>query len=547
MKKKKILALLCLLCLFLTGCMGNGNQESSEQSFRELENKPEKLVVYITGVASSFMQDNGEMYTRYPTPYSVGLHFMGGDMQAEQGNIFYDALMQYGEERGITMEIHFLADKSGMEDFTQDVLQYAYEQGEAPDLIVVSKYTELDFYRLQQQGQLVDFSDYVQSDEALQNEEAYFGKVLDGGMIHDEQVVMPLLFNMNAMVTGKNWLGRAGLAEPTEETSYEEILHMLEQSCLETAGSDIQEAVQEISGRMFLGSYIPSILLAGATDSYFNEENTAHTLDEQLLTDIFTVMQQYQAQELNGKSMEEASTGQSKSQTFLMLEPQVAVEQTGIFLTGGRSGSIDMYNTFLYDLAFLKAVYEEAGDEMVWSGIPTAQEAGAYNANITAMALAPASTQYPEAVYDAIRYLMDYEYTPYYGFSVNRHITNQQLETAQTSSLKTYPDLWNSLESGDMSREEIESQAVEVPPLDAQTVERVGQMLDHIASAGLPFGILEYDMVYEALSAMSEGTLDAAGASRYLIETMDRYMQERSAMKPYYDMNFMQSLWGSAS
>ena len=38
-------------------------------------------------------------------------------------------------------------------------------------------------------------------------------------------------------------------------------------------------------------------------------------------------------------------------------------------------------------------------------------------------------------------------------------------------------------------------------------------------------------MVYEALSAMSEGTLDAAGASRYLIETMDRYMQERSAMK----------------
>ena len=32
MKKKKILALLCLLCLFLTGCMGNGSQESSEQS-----------------------------------------------------------------------------------------------------------------------------------------------------------------------------------------------------------------------------------------------------------------------------------------------------------------------------------------------------------------------------------------------------------------------------------------------------------------------------------------------------------------------------------
>ena len=110
-----------------------------------------KMVVYLSGPASVFQTDEGN-FTMYPSAYSFGMNFMDGDLEARQGNIFYEALMQYGEEKGITMEIHFLADLYSGEEPLDDLLQNAYENGTMPDLVLVGKHTELDYYRLREQG-----------------------------------------------------------------------------------------------------------------------------------------------------------------------------------------------------------------------------------------------------------------------------------------------------------------------------------------------------------------------------------------------------------
>lgn len=132
----------------LSGCSQTNSQSAEENTDT---GQPEKMVVYLSGPASVFQTDEGN-FTMYPSAYSFGMNFMDGDLEARQGNIFYEALMQYGEEKGITMEIHFLADLYSGEEPLDDLLQNAYENGTMPDLVLVGKHTELDYYRLREQG-----------------------------------------------------------------------------------------------------------------------------------------------------------------------------------------------------------------------------------------------------------------------------------------------------------------------------------------------------------------------------------------------------------
>ena len=97
---------------------------------------------------------------------------------------------------------------------------------------------------------------------------------------------------------------------------------------------------------------------------------------------------------------------------------------------------------------------------------------------------------------------MDYEYPMYYGFSVNREITQNQLEAIQNTYYTLYPDTWSSITAGFTTQEEVESQTEELEPLHAETVSVIENMLGHIAGAGIPYSPLEYTMFKSMLEGV---------------------------------------------
>ena len=143
-----------------------------------------------------------------------------------------------------------------------------------------------------------------------------------------------------------------------------------------------------------------------------------------------------------------------------------------------------LHNSLLMDLAFFNSVYDRQGEQLVFCGIPTINRSDEYAANISLCALGAATTEYPQAVYELARYLMDYTYAPGYGFSVNREITDAQLENMQTTTTHVFPNhVWSQVTGNFRSYEEVEQESFEVQPLDQEWVEKIRFMLDHMAGA----------------------------------------------------------------
>ena len=547
---KRVIFCLLFALLFLTACLSNGG--SVEKTVGEEEEKPEKLVVYLNASSHTFVsQESGkEVFTYYPSTYSLGTMPTGGEFNSLRGNIFEQALAEYAEQTGIPIEVHYVEEYVG----DSDVFQVMLDHGEPlPDLMVLTKAARYDYTLLAQQGYLLDFTPYAESDETLQDGERYYQAVLDGGRIKQKQYTLPILFNLNGIITSQSFLDYVGAAQPGEYPAYEEVLQMLYQSCLGVKDNRTLEALYEYSGWMPAGRYIPSILLGAAYPSYEDEVSGKVYLESATLQSILDVMQAYNEQEFapipgweTNSYME--NSNHSLGKTFMMQRTAEDAERVGVFLSGGRSGGSVLHNSLLMDLAFFNSVYDRQGEQLVFCGIPTINRSDEYAAIISLCALGAATTEYPQAVYELARYLMDYTYAPGYGFSVNREITDAQLENMQTTTTHVFPNhVWSQVTGNFRSYEEVEQESFEVQPLDQEWVEKIRFMLDHMAGAGLPSGVLEYYLLSYAQTAVGSGELTSAEGAQWVLSQWEQYQQMRPELEPFYDKEYVLSLlWAPA-
>lgn len=196
-------------------------RDQNDQTISQInDSEPEQLVVYTTGIPHSFsFEQEGETqsYTLYPSKYMIGNRLVGGEIDYPNGNIFAKALQDFTDETGIEIELHFLEEYTGPNDPLQELL----DQGkDLPDLLLVGKYSRYDYPRLAEQGILLDFTEYTQADASFQNIDQYYQRVLSGGQIEEKQYGLPILFNLNGMITTKSYLNQLGIAELDAQLSY---------------------------------------------------------------------------------------------------------------------------------------------------------------------------------------------------------------------------------------------------------------------------------------------------------------------------------------
>ena len=72
---------------------------------------------------------------------------------------------------------------------------------------------------------------------------------------------MPVLFNLNGLITTRSYLDEIGADFDEEDIqTYDDVISLLEKSCIEMSLEQRREAIFEASGLMMAGTYIPSIL-----------------------------------------------------------------------------------------------------------------------------------------------------------------------------------------------------------------------------------------------------------------------------------------------
>lgn len=545
MLKSRSLALLVFLCLTLCAC--NIRSASLENSTLNTGEKPERLTVYLSASSHTFTSstDDENSFTLHPSVYTMGTMRTGGEFSSPNGNIFERAILEYSEANGFPIDVHYIEEYTG----SSDVFQEMVDAGEPlPDLIVLPKHSRYDYDRLAKQGYLLDFTPYVESDEALQNPDQYYQPVLDGGQITQKQYALPILFNLNGLITKQSFLDYAGTSVSSEQMTYEEILKLLEQSCLAALEDNTLEAIYEFSGWMTAGTYIPDILLSAAYTQYYNDSKQEWVLSEETLRDILSLMQVYNRQEFapipgweDKIYLDNVNNASIKS--FTIFQDAESTERIGVFLSGGRCGGCLLHNSILTDLAFFNTVYAQQEEELVFQGLPTIASSNEYAANISLFALGSAATQYPEAVYNLARYLMDYTYAPAYGFSINKEITQAQLENIQNTETKLYPGyLWVEVTGEYRTYEEIENDFFTVDPLDAELVNKVRYMLDHMAGAGLSDPILEYTLLWYVQCTVGNGEMTPEEGAQWLTETYETHKELDGTLKPFYDADYSRSL-----
>lgn len=514
-----------------------------------MTDKIDRIVVFMNSTPHTFRKSDkaGKIIDTviYPSRYTTGTMLSGGDINSPNANIFEKALQDYSIESGLEIEVHYLEEGyDGKTDILQKIMN---ENGKLPDLLILNKQPQYDYYRLAEQGYLLDFSNFTVQDDRLQNQQLYYHEVMDGGKINSKQYAIPLLFSMNAMITNDTYLREIDCQIPEDDVMYEDILSILKKSCIAMEKSNTIAAIHEVSGSRAIGHYIPSILTASAYPSYFSSSTKEIVVSKEIIAEIFEVMEYYNRQEFasivdweENSYIENIQTGESKS--FHIPFSSDANEYFGILLSGGRSGGVGFFSSLLTDVAFMQTIYEKNGKEMVFCGIPTVKSADAYAANISMAAYGMATTEYPEEVYDLVRYLMDYEFPYQYGFSVNKEITNNQIEDAQKTTICVYPEyIWNNTNSI-MTQAELEDDLFYVDFLSSENAAIIQNMLGNIAGAGLPYAVLEYNMYNSMLNMVGDEKMTPEEAGEWVITQWNQYLDQLDNWEPFYDVNFNNSI-----
>ena len=250
-----------------------------------------------------------------------------------------------------------------------------------------------------------------------------FTPVLRSGVWEEKQYIVPLLFNVNGFVTSEEFLSEIGQTAPSETASYEELIRLFQEACIQLQGETSKVALYE--GTTIWETYIINVLTAAAG---YNNLEEKMPLSDETVTDILELMRDFLVQDLQtvpdyeSQTIEENLSAQSLYDRFnfgplYAEDPTYKREMLGILLDGGSGGHL-VNSSFIMQVYALQTYYKEMNEQMVWGGIPLADEAGKYAACVNLLGFCPAQADNVEGAAKLLQYMLDYDYAPELGIAL---------------------------------------------------------------------------------------------------------------------------------
>ena len=442
---------------------GNGNGEAAVQ-----------LNVYLVAKESG---GKNEQY-RY-TEYALGEFMALQTGYREDGYRYKTMLEEYQKENSVELIIEYF-------DCSDDLHAQLVEdkkEGKLPDLIIEDSISFDDAYALLDADILLDLSSYVQED-GLYDSGEYYNEVLQGGQYKGQQMILPLSFNMNTIMSSAESLERYNI-----DLSEAGLLDMLVQFTSQLHMMQQEDPQQELLAQFVAaeGDFPIRILLAAGGGTLVDYEEKKVQLDPEFYKEMAEFYKQFAIQEMGSLDavIEQGtylglyqSVHGKRMGTAMRFEDMY--RNTAAFIEGGSCSNIFIHS-FAAQANYYESVYTDVGEEFCLYGIPTYGNSDEYTPMITSFGAIMANTEHPEAAYDFLKYMMDQPYFMHYELSVNRQATEEMLDqlsntTYQLSQMRGY---FENMSDSELSIDYVMS------PLTEDTKQKILYLLDNMGKATL--------------------------------------------------------------
>lgn len=547
MRKTPILFL--VLILLLGACTPSGKEAEISKIEVINEEQPEELTVYVMGDSVSGKM-KGEHVDYYITGYTLGPFGPQTNAAREKGHMLYNPMENFERETGIHLEAQYFSSMEEMEE----KIALDKKRGTEPDVIILDQKgwgnrKEYDnIYRLIYNGWFTDLMPYLEADEVYDCEE-YYNDVLEAGKLGEQQFVIPLSFNMNAVFSSKEDMRRVGVTMEQGMKSVE-ILQQLKYAC------EIGEDGELILDTLSLGMPATAFLMdywESTGVSLVDYEKGKATINREIFEELALMYEAY----LRMNIVEDWETVIEKTQQYLTgdtwhplilpdgletLEenkPELTImEEAGLeWMNQGvffyENGTLMSYvHTLTGQCAALGTLYEDLNEEMVMVSVPMYTDINQYMAQVQIFGGVMAESNYPYHSYQLLKYLMDQEYDPYYVIPMKKENAEKMLDTLSSSVYTLYLRLGAAWNYEIDFNAEIET--YDVQPLTPECKEQLQYMLDHIGGAVLPEGSVYGPLIWHIEAYVCElETMDEAyaNACEDLEKHLDYIMAGDSAME----------------
>lgn len=511
MKIGKAFIIFVCLCILLTGCGQSSDIEGNKTIHYEA---PEELKIFIVSDAvHEYYQSEDRENTYYTTMMSLGDFEVTTTTYGEEGFMFHDAFAKYQEETGIKLDIHWYE-----RTFTMEEELAKLSESEQPDLIISTNATTADYYRYMEEGNFYDLTELFEQHEIYSGEQ-YYNQILKAGEYEQKQYIVPLLFNVDTIMGSKEKWKEMDF-HVSDITNHSELLDALIYA--QQQGNVEQVATQFVS---VSAMYLPYSIYSSSGERWIDHDNRTVNLDEELFRKMGIFYQQYIEEQFEeelipGERIPWANTKHASICKMIENEVQLSdfMDGIGCFVEGGGS-----FQTYLHSAAaqawYYESRYRDMKNEFEIYAMPGIN--GGTTAHVSYLGMVHQSSKHPEAAFDFLKYLMDSEVPAFFGLSVNREITDKQLEYLTNTSYYLRPGLQIRLEDGSLADSEADYL---IQPMTAETRDKIEAIIEDIETVTLPNWPV-YDMIERQLQSYVKGECSIEEAYEKAMEGLNQYIR----------------------
>jgi ABC-type glycerol-3-phosphate transport system substrate-binding protein len=263
------------------------------------------------------------------------------------------------------------------------VFQEMMDEGKMPDVVLMSAYSEIDYRGLARDGLLLDLAPHMEAGEGFQKDD-YYMPILEAGRIFGGQHVMPIGFNLPALLTSQERMDKYGL-EFDGRTGREIV-------------NDMLGFIDENEGEEFVKAFY--LFLNTNNIAFMSAALGQEFVDYETMDPLYQPEDMRLYAQLIKRIWEDSSLNIKPSQqASLQANMKNYAEQSGaiLALSGGNPGGLCVFDI----------CYGELSEDMRLFALPAADSADERSAIVTAFAIVSGETKAPATSVDLIRYVTE--------------------------------------------------------------------------------------------------------------------------------------------
>ncbi len=469
------------------------------------------LDVYIIGDAvhagSESFEEDGIFYT---TSMALGEYFGTPVEFGSEGFMYHDAIERYQEETGKKINLHWFQWPEHLEEELEEDVQAD---------VIISTFTSMDDYYLYMDREMFyDLTPLFEQNE-IYTSEKYYNQVLKGGELGQRQYIVPLLYNIDTIMGSEESLARAAL-HVQDVQNYQEFLDAL---LYAQNQNQVDQTVFQYNS--ISASYLPHMIYSALGEKWIDYENWSVNVDEETFNKMCLFYEEFLKEQFGeentqgGQDISWAESYEIQIKNSIMNDVQIDefLPNFGAVMQGGGS-----FQTYLHSAAaqawYYESRYNDLKEAYVMRSIPN--ENGNVTAHISYFGAVINSSDQSEEAFDFLKYLMDTEIEPFFGFSINKENTEKQLDYLTSTSYRIRPGLKVKLEDGKVPDSDGD---YVIQPMSEDTRNVLETVLAQIELATLPNWPV-YNVIDQQLFSYAKGEVTAEEAYENVMNGLNEYV-----------------------